>query len=52
MERMESRHGLRQISYMHELGMGNWRYRLVDIDHGDAEIQLADAVAGVVPFEG
>lgn len=51
-ERMESRHGLRQISYMHELGMGNWRYRLVDIDHGDAEIQLADAVAGVVPFEG
>lgn len=51
-ERMESRHGLRQIFYMHELGMGNWRYRLVDIDYGDAEIQLADAVAGVVPFEG
>lgn len=51
-ERMESRHGLRQISYMHELGMGNWRYRLADIDHGDAEIQLADAVAGVEPFEG
>ena len=27
-ERMESRHGLRQLSYMKELGMGNDRYRL------------------------
>ena len=26
-ERMESRHGLRQLSYMKELGMGNDRYR-------------------------
>ena len=23
-ERIETRHGLRQLSYMHELGMGNW----------------------------
>ncbi|HIT44996.1 MAG TPA: hypothetical protein IAC28_02765 [Candidatus Aphodovivens excrementavium] len=51
MERIESRHGLRQLTYMHELGMGNVRYRLVDIDNGDAQISLADAVADVVPFE-
>lgn len=50
-ERIESRHGLRQLTYMHELGMGNVRYRLVDIDNGDAQISLADAVADVVPFE-
>lgn len=49
-ERMESRHGLRQLSYMKELGMGNDRYRLLDIDNGDAQIQLKDAVADVVPF--
>lgn len=50
-ERMETRHGLRQLSYMKELGMGNDRYRLIDIDNGDAEIVAADAVADVVPFE-
>ena len=49
-ERMETRHGLRQLSYMKELGMGCDRYRLVDIDNGDAKITAADAVAGVVPF--
>ena len=31
-ERIESRHGLRQLSYMHELGMGKPNYVLVDID--------------------
>lgn len=51
-ERMESRHGLRQLTYMKELGMGNDRYRLVDIDHDDAQISLADAVKDVVPFKG
>ena len=50
-ERMESRHGLRQLTYMKELGMGNDRYRLVDMDHDDAEITLAEAVQGVVPFQ-
>ena len=50
-ERIETRHGHRQISYMHELGMGNWRYELVDVDNDDAIIQPADAVEGVVPFE-
>jgi len=31
-ERIESRHGLRQLSYMKELGMGNDKYILVDLD--------------------
>lgn len=50
-ERMESRHGLRQLSYMHELGMGNTRYKLIDIDNGDTIISAKQAVAEVVPFE-
>lgn len=49
-ERMESRHGLRQLTYMKELGMGNDRYHLIDIDHADREISPAEAVEGVVPF--
>ena len=51
-ERMESRHGLRQITYMKELGMGNDRYTLLDIDHGDAPISLGEAVEGLEPFKG
>lgn len=51
-ERIESRHGLRQLTYMKELGMGCDRYRLVDLDNGDAEISQKEAVAHVVPFEG
>lgn len=31
-ERIESRHGLRQLSYMRELKMGNDKYELIDID--------------------
>lgn len=50
-ERITSRHGLRQLSYMHELGMGNTKYHLIDIDNGDREITLAEAVAGLKPFE-
>ena len=49
-ERIESRHGLRQLSYMKELGMGNDRYRLVDIDHGDKAIDVTDAVKNLIPF--
>lgn len=49
-ERMESRHGLRQLSYMKELGMGNNKYRLIDIDNGDQAIHAKDAVKDVVPF--
>ena len=51
-ERMESRHGLRQLTYMKELGMGNDRYTLLDIDHGDAPISLGEAVEGLEPFKG
>ena len=50
-ERMESRHGLRQLTYMKELGMGNDRYHLIDIDNGDKEITRKEAVAHVVPFK-
>ena len=50
-ERIESRHGLRQLTYMKELQMGNDRYHLIDIDHEDREITLAEAVKDVVPFE-
>ena len=49
-ERMESRHGLRQLTYMKELHMGNDRYHLIDIDNGDKEITLQEAVKDVVPF--
>lgn len=50
-ERMESRHGLRQLTYMKELGMGNDRYILIDIDNNDSIISLKDAVKDVVPFK-
>ena len=50
-ERIETRHGLRQLTYMKELGMGNDLYDLIDIDNGDAVISLKDAVRDVVPFK-
>lgn len=50
-ERIESRHGLRQLSYMKELGMGNDRYKLIDIDNGDALISPADAAKNLTPFQ-
>ena len=49
-ERIETRHGLRQLSYMKELGMGNDRYIMIDIDNDDARIQPADAVKDLKPF--
>lgn len=51
-ERMESRHGLRQLSYMKELGMGNDLYDLLDLDNGGTKITLAEAIKDVVPFAG
>ena len=51
-ERMESRHGHRQLSYMKELCMGNDRYVMIDTDNGDSRIYPSDAVKGVKPFEG
>ena len=50
-ERMTTRHGLRQLTYMKELGMGNDLYTLVDIDHDDQVIDAKEAVEGVVPFK-
>lgn len=44
LERISSRHGYRQLSYMKELGMGNDRYVLIDTDAGDRRIAAADAV--------
>lgn len=49
-ERIESRHGLRQLSYMKELGMGNDRYILIDLDNGGKRITPAEAVKGLKPF--
>lgn len=49
-ERMESRHGLRQLTYMKEMGMGNDRYVLIDTDHGDVRIDAKEAVKEVKPF--
>ena len=48
-ERVETRHGLRQLSYMKELGMGNDRYDLVDIDHGDRIITAEEATKDIAP---
>jgi len=50
-ERMESRHGLRQLSCMKELGMGNDRYVLIDLDNDEVRISAKDAVKHVVPFK-
>ena len=50
-ERMTSRHGFRQLTYMKELGMGNDRYKLIDIDNGDKEIAQKDVVTHIKPFE-
>ncbi len=48
-ERMETRHGLRQLSYMKECGMGHDRYTLIDIDNGDAVLNAKTATADIAP---
>ena len=50
-ERMTSRHGFRQLTYMKELGMGNNRYKLIDIDNEDKEISQEEAVKHIQPFK-
>ena len=50
-ERIETRHGLRQLSYMHELNMGNTKYKLIDIDNEDREITREEAVKNLKPFK-
>jgi len=48
-ERVESRHGLRQLSYMKEMGMGNDRYTIIDIDNNDAEITVEEITRDIRP---
>lgn len=48
-QRIESRHGLRQLSYMKELGMGNDRYTLIDTDNGDKVITAGDVTENIEP---
>ncbi|MBQ1692242.1 MAG: hypothetical protein II017_05480, partial [Erysipelotrichaceae bacterium] len=50
-ERMQSRHGFRQLSYMKELGMGNDRYILIDLDNDEVRISAKEAVKDVKPFK-
>ena len=50
-ERMQSRHGFRQLSYMKELGMGNDRYILIDLDNDEVRITAKEAVKDVKPFK-
>ena len=49
-ERIETRHGLRQLSYMKELGMGHDKYILIDLDNGGKKITAADAAKDLKPF--
>lgn len=49
-ERIETRHGHRQLSCMKEMGMGNDRYILIDLDNDETRIFPADAVRNLKPF--
>ncbi len=49
--RIESRHGLRQLSYMRELGMGSSNYVIVDLDNGGKHITAGEAAQGLIPFD-
>lgn len=51
-ERISTRRGYRQLSYMKELGMGNDRYVLIDLDNDEERITPKAAVLGVRPFPG
>ena len=49
-ERIETRHGHRQLSCMKEMDMGNDRYILIDLDNGEARICPETAVENLKPF--
>jgi hypothetical protein len=36
---------------MKEIGLGNDKYKIIDIDNDDKEISAIDAVKHVVPFK-
>ncbi len=48
-ERIETRRGLRQLSYMKEMGMGNDLYTLIDIDNEDKEVTAEEITKDVDP---
>ena len=50
-ERMQTRHGFRQLTYMKEMGMGNDRYILIDLDNDEVRITPKEAVKDVKPFK-
>lgn len=49
-ERIETRHGLRQLTYMKELGMGSSDYILLDLDNDCKPITPVDAAKDLKPF--
>ena len=49
-ERIETRHGHRQLSCMKEMGMGNDKYALIDLDNGEVRIDQKTAVQNLKPF--
>ena len=49
-ERMTSRHGLRHVSYMKELGIGHDRYVLIDLDHSGRRMTVHEAVENLTPL--
>lgn len=49
-ERIESRKGLRQLSYMKELDMGSDEYELIDLDNDELVISTEEAVKDVKPW--
>lgn len=49
-ERILSRHGLRQITYMKELNMGSDDYVILDLDNNCKEITPEECVKDVKPF--
>lgn len=48
-QRVETRHGLRQLSYMKEMGMGNDRYRIIDLDRDGAERTAEEITKDIAP---
>lgn len=49
-ERMTSRHGLRHVSYMKELGIGHDRYVLINLDHSGRRMTVHEAVENLTPL--
>ena len=49
-ERIETRHGHRQLSCMKEMGMGNDKYILIDMDNGEVRMTQQQAVENLKPF--